>query len=269
MKKLLAIVVLGLLLSSNVYAEKDLVIKDGFKVKGQFSSQLYLIKQQSASTIILSHGGGGKWKHQELWAKYLNDEGYNVVIIDHFKEKGVMGHVGKVNPLTIPEERVKDLVKLSRWVSKQSWNNGKLGVIGFSQGGSGVNLLGNTREVKKIKGVKKRDLKLFGALVSYYPGCGIIGGTPPHLPYVPIMIHIAMDDGLADPFWCQAGFEKNENFFIYEYPDAPHGFDITIPGWKRTGFISSINRQYVIEGHKKSNLLSRKRTLEFLSKHLH
>ena len=95
MKKLLGIIVLGLLLSGNANAEKDSVIKNGFKVKGQFSSQLYLIKLQSASTIILSHGGGGKWKHQELWAKYLNDEGYNVVIIDHFKEKGVMGHVGE------------------------------------------------------------------------------------------------------------------------------------------------------------------------------
>ena len=77
-----------------------------------------------------------------------------------------------------------------------------------------------------------------------------------------------MDDGLADPYWCQAGFEKNENFFIYKYPDASHGFDITIPGWKRVGVILSVNRPYVIEGHKKSNLLSRKRTLEFLSKHL-
>ena len=116
MKKLLANLVLGVLLISNAFAEKELVIKNGFKVKGQFSSQLYLIKHQSVSSIILSHGGGGKWEHLELWAKYLNDEGYNVVVIDHFKEKGVMGHVGKVNPLTIPEERVKDLVKLSRWV---------------------------------------------------------------------------------------------------------------------------------------------------------
>ena len=154
MKKIYLYIILTLVFCNAGFAEKDLVIKDGFKVKGQFSSQLYLVKEKSAFTIILSHGGGGKWKHQELWAKYLNNEGYNVVIIDHFKEKGVMGHVGKVNPLTIPEERVKDLVKLSRWVSKQSWNNGKLGVIGFSQGGSGVNLLGNTREVKKIKGVK-------------------------------------------------------------------------------------------------------------------
>ena len=96
MKKLLVVVVLCLLLSSKVYAEKDLVIKNGFKVKGQFSSQLYLVKQQSASTIILSHGGGGKWKHQELWAKYLSDEGYNVVIIDHFKEKGVMAMLEKL-----------------------------------------------------------------------------------------------------------------------------------------------------------------------------
>jgi len=240
----------------------------GIKVEGQLSTEVLLAGNKPAPSVILSHGGGGKWEHQIRWAKTLNKNGFHAIIIDHFTQRNVMPHVGKVNPKTLPKERVKDLVKVAKWVSQQSWNQDKIGVIGFSQGGSGANLLANTREVTKVDGIQEHDLALFGAIVSYYPGCAIAGGTPPDLPYVPTIVHIAMNDGLADPFWCQSGYRKNENLTIYKYENAPHSFDVEVPGWRKTGIIPAVNRPWVAERHEPSNTLSRKRTLSFLKDHL-
>ena len=240
----------------------------GLAIDGQLSTELLLVKADSAPTVILSHGGGGRWEHQTRWGRTLNENGFNVVIVDHFTAKGVAAHVGKVNPKTLPAERVKDLVAVATWVSQQSWNRGKVGVIGFSQGGSGVNLLANTREVKRISGIDPSDLSVFGAVVSYYPGCGIAGGTPPDLPYLPAMVHLAMNDGLADPFWCTSGYRKNENLTIYKYDGAPHSFDVEVPGWRKTGVIPAVNRIWVAERHEPSNKLSRERTLAFFNRHL-
>lgn len=101
---------------------------------------------------------------------------------------------------TLPSERVEYLVAVVRWISTQDWNKGKLGVVGFSQGASGVNLLANTKEIKRIPEIKPSDLHLFGAVVSYYPGCSIAGGAPPDFPYLSVIVHIAMNDRLADHF---------------------------------------------------------------------
>lgn len=240
----------------------------GLIIEGQLSTELSLLKGDSAPTVILSHGGGGRWEHQTRWGRTLNDNGFNVVIIDHFTARGVEPHVGRVDPKTVPAERVKDLVAVASWISQQSWNKGKIGVIGFSQGGSGVNLLANTREVARIRDVDPSDLRLFGAVVSYYPGCGIAGGTPPDLPYLPAMVHLAMNDGLAEPIWCTSGYRRNENLTIYKYDGAPHSFDVEVPGWKKTGIVPAVRRVWVAERHEPSNKLSRKRTLAFLSQHL-
>ena len=131
--------------------------KKGLFVKERFSSSLFIIKDAKASTVILSHGSGGVWKHTYMWKDRLINQGYNVVIIDHHKEKGIKPHVGKRDYKDFPEERVKDLLKLSRWIKKQKWNKKKIGVIGFSYGGAGTNLLANNLELEIMKGFKKKD----------------------------------------------------------------------------------------------------------------
>lgn len=142
-------------------------------------------------------------------------------------------------------ERVKDLVGVVRQISAQDWNKDKLGVVGFSQGAPGVNLLANTREIKRTPEVRPSDLHLFGAVVSHNPRCAIAGGAPPDLPYLPVIVRIAMSDGLADSFWCQSGYRKNENLTIYKYDGAPHGFEMEVPGWRKNGPLPVVNRRYV------------------------
>lgn len=240
----------------------------GIRIAKQLSTEVLLVGSGAAPTILLSHGSGGKWEHQTRWAKTLKNSGFNVVILDHFTERGVRPHVARTNYDTLPVQRVQDIVAVAKWVSLQNWNSGKIGVIGFSQGGSGVNLLANTLEVVGIDGIDADDLQVFGALVSYYPGCGLPGGTPPDQPYVPIMIHIGMADSLAEPFWCTSGFRENENLTIFKYDGAPHSFDVEIPGWRKTGVIPGVNRRWLAERHEPSNALSRQRTLDFFDAYL-
>ena len=99
---------------------------NGFKVKNLFSSKLFLIDTAKAPTIILSHGSGGIWKHIYMWKDRLNKNGFNVVIVDHHTEKKIKPHVGMRNYKDFPEERIKDLLKLSRRIKKQKWNKNKI-----------------------------------------------------------------------------------------------------------------------------------------------
>ena len=60
-----------------------------------------------------------------------------------------------------PEERVKDILSLSRWIKKQRWNKDKIGIIGFSYGGAGTNLLANDLELQIMREFKKKDKELY------------------------------------------------------------------------------------------------------------
>ena len=236
--------------------------------KGRFSIEVQLAGPAPAPTVILSHGSGGLWKHQRNWAASLIEAGYNVAMIDHFTEKGVEPHVSKVDIRTVPEERVKDMLATASWVMAQQWHKGKLGVIGFSQGGSGVNLLANTRMLKNLKAAEGYNLSIFGALVSYYPGCGIPFGGTPDLPYVPIQLHLGKLDALAEVMWCETGFRKNENLEIFIYPNAHHSFDVEVKDWKKIGFIPATGRMWEAKIDPEANKKSRERVFAHLDKHL-
>ena len=265
MKKVLAILILGLVYPV-VACGSDTT--SGFKVKKRFTSNIFIQKNTKASTVILSHGSGGIWKHSFMWKDRLVKQGYNVVLIDHHKEKGIKPHVGRRDYKDFPEERVKDLLKLSRWIKKQKWNKDKIGIIGFSYGGAGTNLLANDLEIETMKEFKKKDKKLFGAIVSYYPGCGLAGGSIPHSSYVPILIHIAEKDELVSPYLNCVEPINNSNLTIYKYPDAQHSFDVDIPGFKYEGTILATGRKFTNIGHKESRELSINRTLSFLKEKL-
>jgi dienelactone hydrolase len=267
MKYLIRIgIILSLFLHPVIVYSTDM--KSGLKIKKRFTSNIFIKQNTKASTIILSHGSSGIWKHTFMWKDRLLEEGYNVVIIDHHKEKGIKPHVGKRDYKDFPEERVKDLLKLSRWVKNQKWNKGKIGVIGFSYGGAGTNLLANNLELEIMKEFKKKDKKLFGAIVSYYPGCGLAGGSIPHSSYVPIIIHIAEKDELVTPYLNCVEPMSNSNLTIYKYPEAEHSFDVDIPGFKYEGTILATGRKFTNVGHKESRELSIKRTLKFLKERL-
>ena len=265
MKCMFKIILIFFFLILNINNVDAIDQKDGFKVKNRFSSKLFLIDSAKAPTIILSHGSGGIWKHIHMWKDRLNKNGFNVAIIDHHTEKNIKPHVGKRNYKDFPEERIKDLLRLSRWIKKQKWNKNKIGVIGFSYGGAGTNLLANSLELETIKSFKKKDKNLFGAIVSYYPGCGLAGGSIPPRSYFPIIIHIAEKDELVTPYLNCIEPLNNEMLTIYKYQEAQHSFDVDIPGFKYEGIVFSTGRKFTNIGHKESRELSIKRTLDFLN----
>ena len=122
--------------------------------------------------------------------------------------------------------------------------------------------------LKNLKLAADYDLGVFGALVSYYPGCGIpLGGTP-DLPYVPIQLHLGELDGLAEVMWCETGFRKNENLEIFIYPEAHHSFDVEVKDWKKVGFIPATGRMWEAKLNPEANKLSRKRVFRHLETYL-
>ena len=82
------------ILSSTVFKDgkisssKKVKPSDGLVVNGRLSSEIHFATKRPTSTVILSHGIGGVWKHQLKWRDSLIEQGYNVVILDHFTQRG-------------------------------------------------------------------------------------------------------------------------------------------------------------------------------------
>ena len=256
--------VLALLCVSVIVSGCQTVAVSDFKLDGQVSANVYQASETPAPTILVSHGSDCVTDHYLGWANLLSSNGFNAVIVNHCHEKGLVRHTGKVKVETAPEARVKDLMTTANWVLSQPWHDGKVGVIGFSQGGSGVNLLGNTTMMQRFKIVSDvRELSHFGAFVSYYPGCGIPGGTTPDLPYAPFLMHLAELDGLSEIQWCQTGFRKNENLTIHIYKGVHHAFDVV--GMNASGQVGPYRRHYRSLYDPNADKLSRQRTLDFFN----
>lgn len=88
--------------------------------------------------MLLAHGSDGVSGHHRRWAINVRDWGYNAVIIDHYTLRGIKRHTGVFLTGVMGHDRALDMIGVASWVKSQSWHQGKIAVIGFSQGGGGV-----------------------------------------------------------------------------------------------------------------------------------
>ena len=188
----------------------------------------------SAPTVLIAHGSDGVQNFHREWAIRVQSWGYNAVIIDHYSLRGIGIHTGQVLPGVRGEDRARDMVNAGHWISKQPWHKGKMGVIGFSQGGAGVlALVAKQDDVEYFKIVKKGEKIPFSAAVAFYPGCSI--SPPPINPTIPTQIHLAGKDTLALIGFCSP---LNDSLYdVHKYLEATHAFDVSIPSSVRLTFL--------------------------------
>lgn len=173
-------------------------------------------------TVLIAHGSDGVQRHHLEWADVVRSWGYNAVVIDHYTLRGIGMHIGTVLPGVRGEDRARDMIYAARWVQQQSWHKGKIAVIGFSQGGSGVLALANKNELEYYKVIKPNDSMPISAAVAFYPGCSI--SSPPIKPSMPLQVHLAVEDTLAMIGFC--GSMEDAQYSIHKYNSATHAFDV-------------------------------------------
>jgi dienelactone hydrolase len=212
-----------------------------------------------APTVIISHGGSCLTSNEPAWARQIIQWGYNAIVIDHCKDRGIGPHTGEEPPPLTPLQRVNDYVYTAEWIKKQDWHKGKVVLMGFSRGGEAVLRAADPRLTYNIYR-EAEGLAMFDAYVAYYPACSRL----PEAPRAPLLIHHGEADNLASFRQCEYQRMTHENYQIKTYPGVHHGFDS--PGIQITGSNKYIGRFIARSYDPSADQTSRLATQEFLKK---
>jgi dienelactone hydrolase len=174
--------------------------------------------------VLVMHGCSGVSENHRAWSSRLASWGYLALMIDSFRPR----HVNSVcygggNP--VPDLRAQDAFNAATYLRTQpDVVPDRIGLVGFSHGGSTALLAALERMVPVVRGGRP-----FQAIVAYYPGCSY---KPPFsIAATDVLILIGKNDD-----WTKA--ENCEKFVagkaamphapqIVVYPNAVHAFD----GW--------------------------------------
>lgn len=191
--------------------------------------EVFLVGQERRPTVIVLHGSGGVEAHHRDWAKLINSWGYNAVVFDSFRPRGVRDVNGKSFQVP-PLQRAVDAEMVAEWIKSQPWSTDKLCAIGFSHGG--LTVLGIDMNGYLTREVGRRHS--FRCGVNYY---GIpLSDMFFYETTMPVQIHVGSNDGSNDLSRNRdfaKKFASNTQLFVYQ--GAEHGFDrvgtdITVKG---------------------------------------
>jgi dienelactone hydrolase len=196
-------------------------------------------------TIIIAHGSGGVTPVERMLSSAVSSWDFNAVVVDHYKARNIQRHTGRIASGATPFDRANDLSAVINWVRQQHWHNGKIGVLGISQGAGGVWYLAANSN------------KFLDAAVVMYPGCAPSFASPPSRPAFPIQMHLAGADDLALIHFCQSHGSKL--YDTYVYPGATHSFNLR----GRHEF-----REFTHRYDQEADMLSQERTRSFFNHHL-
>lgn len=211
-------------------------------------------------TVIVGHGSAGVTPTEYEQARHAFGWGYNAVVVDHYTARGIKRHTGMRVAGGLPDDRAADMVAVARWVKQQAWHQGKIALIGISQGGAGIWALANERNMRSHSSIQVTDddLKLIAVGVAMYPACAPDLASPPRNPTFPVQLHIGEADDLALPRWCETF--GNPKYEKHLYPGATHSFNYSrvIPN----------NTRFTHRYDHEADKLSQSRIKDYLSRHL-
>lgn len=215
-----------------------------------------LSDKTKAPTVLLAHGSAGVSSGNRILAKQLNNWGYNSVIVDHYTLRGIKGHTGIALHGVRGEDRALDSIEAARWVQSQPWHEGKIALVGFSQGGAGVLALINARTMRNLGYVSDSEPNPISVAVALYPACEISSVPSDHS--MPAQLHLAEKDDLSHVSSCH--LHANNSYDVHVYKNATHAFDENIP--------SSVILKFTHRYDEKATIESRANLKNFLDKNM-
>lgn len=207
--------------------------------------------------MIVLHGCAGIIDNHRGWAGRLVEWGYAALLIDSFRPRNVNSTCyGGGTPT--PAQRAQDAFSAAIYLrTLPDILADRIGVIGFSHGGSTVLEAALVRNVPTDRGGRP-----FAAGVAFYPGCD---PDPPYsTPATDILILIGKNDDFTPAPNCvklvagKAAMPHAPQIKVY--PDAVHVFDG--PGVPR------LVGDHMMGGNREAALNSYAMTQAFLATHL-
>ncbi len=179
--------------------------------------------------MVLAHGSGGiEQKDWERWVPLLNKMGVATFVVDSFTPRGISRTVDDQSQLDQSSNDADALAALQLLATDARIDPKRIGVMGFSRGGT-VAL--ETAVDRFRRGIIKNDVK-FAAHIAFYPGCGLrYWRTPSPLTGAPIMMALGALDNYTPPRTCLAFADAmkaaGQDVEVHVYANAQHDFDST------------------------------------------
>ena len=233
---------------------------------------------QRARAVVLMHGCGGAYNAKgELSARFhsyvdlLHSQGTHALVLDSLTPRGerelCTQKIG-TRKVTMQHRRLDALAAL-QWLAQQPQvDPQKIGLMGWSNGGSAVLAASNERHAEVAKSLVKPNF-----VVAFYPGCEaeLQRGYQPTADLL-LLVGEADDWTPAEPckrLAAQAPRNGGANISIEVYPGAFHGFDSTAALRVRKDVPSGVNKGQgvTVGGDVDALRLSRERLIQFLKLH--
>jgi dienelactone hydrolase len=174
--------------------------------------------------MVVVHGSSGALQNGWDWAKRLNEMGVATFVIDNFTGRGVNETATDQSRLSPAADAVGALAALRLLSTHPQIDPKRIGVIGFSRGGSAAI---NTALEPIRRAVIDDDLR-FAAHVALYPGCGV-PYVSAHLDGSPILMLLGGKDDYTPASNCLAYADQlralGAAIQVVVYPNANHAFD--------------------------------------------
>ena len=178
--------------------------------------------------MVVVHGSSGVLQNDWQWAKRLNDLGVATFVIDNFTGRGITETATDQSRLSPSADVAGALAALSLLATHPAIDPRRIGVIGFSRGGSAA--INSALEPIR-RAVIDDDLR-FAAHVALYPGCAV-PFVSAHLDGSPILMLLGGKDDYTPASFCLAYVDqlraRGASIRVVVYPNANHGFDSTAP----------------------------------------
>ena len=182
----------------------------------------------SFPAMVVVHGSSGVLQNDWAWAKRLNEIGVATFVIDNFTGRGVKETATDQSRLSPAADAAGTLAALRLLATHPAIDPKRIGVMGFSRGGSAA--INSALEPIR-RAVIDDDLR-FAAHVALYPGCGVPYFSA-HLDGSPILMLLGGKDDYTPASNCLAYADelraRGASIQTIVYPHANHGFDSDAP----------------------------------------
>jgi dienelactone hydrolase len=182
----------------------------------------------SFPAMVVVHGSSGVLRNDWQWAKRLNEMGVATFVIDNFTGRGVKETATDQSRLSPAAVAAGALAALRLLATHPAIDSKRIGVIGFSRGGSAA--INSALEPIR-RAVIDGELR-FAAYIALYPGCGV-PFVSAHLDGSPILMLLGGKDDYTPASNCLACADelraRGASIRVFVYPNANHGFDSDAP----------------------------------------
>jgi dienelactone hydrolase len=184
--------------------------------------------KEKVPAMVVVHGSSGVLQNEWEWAKRLNELGVASFVIDNFTGRGVAETATDQSRLSPSADVAGALAALSLLATHPAIDPKRIGVIGFSRGGSAA--INSALEPIR-RAVIDDDLR-FAAHVAVYPGCSV-PFVSAHLDGSPILMLLGGKDDYTPASFCLDYADRlrasGASVTVVVYPNANHGFDSIAP----------------------------------------